>query len=478
MCLPRSNLILPLLFCLLFSFCVNKEPVNEESQNCLVNQESPKVGEIPPSNLEIEDKGSLVANNIKSLISLSPPLQDSLENLGISREDLQYDVQLYKIIYDTTYLGNIIRASAMIAVPDKTGPLGLVAVQHGTFFANEEVPSEWISPTLANFANLTLENLVMEGLPDSMVGGYLSVSVDYLGFGESHNKVIRHPYLNCNSYPQDIISALRATKDFVRDKNIVLQDKLFLRGYSEGAFATLATQRVIESDELLKNEFPITAVAAGAGPYDLLYTASTLLRDPSVELLVPSYLPYVYFGAEQVYGKEYNWSDTHINNFLKTDTVAMRKLFNGEHTRNVIEMEMSEGLLVVPKLISALFQAEALKSWTVSNNSDAVINETTEPNSIFRIFNKVVLQDNSLNFGWTPNAPLRLYHCEDDKIVPPGNSTDRASGLVDNNKISLKEHAILNKNVSGYVTQSDHGHSPCPLYALPIKEWFDKFQAE
>ncbi len=470
MCLLRSNLILPLLFCILFSFCVNKEPGNEEPQNCLVNQESQKVGEIPPSNFEIEDKGSLAADTIKNFISLSPSLRDSLENLGISGEDLQYDVKLYKIIYDTTYLGDIIRASAMIAVPDKAGPFALVAVQHGTFFANKEVPSEWTIPT-----NLMLENLIMEGLPDSMAGGYLSVNVDYLGFGESRNKVIRHPYLNCNSYPQDIISALRATKDFVRDKNIVLQDKLFLRGYSEGAFATLATQRVIESDELLKNEFPITAVAAGAGPYDLLYTASTLLKDPSVELLVPSYLPYVYFGAEQVYGKEYNWSDTHINNFLKTDTVAMRKLFNGEHTRNVIEMGMSEGLLVVPKLISALFQAGALKSLNVSNNSDAVINETTEPNSIFRIFNKVVLQNNSLNFGWTPNAPLRLYHCEDDKIVPPGNSTDRASGLVDNNKISFEEHAMINKNVSGYVTKSGYGHSPCPLYALPIKEWFDKF---
>ncbi len=406
-----------------------------------------------PSPPSIIEKGTVVASLIRSTIDGNASIQTLVENLGIVSADIRYDVDLFKIIYDTTYDNQKLRASAMVVIPKKDGDLSLVAVQHGTILAQREAPSEWnvLSPASMNF---------LEGLFDAMIAGYVSINVDYLGFGESHDNFSVHPYLIRDSYPQDIISAIRFTKkELAQKKNIKLKNQLFLRGYSEGAFATLATQSFIEFDPTLKNEFNIQAVAVGAGPYDLLYTASQALSDPSGMLVAPSFAPYVYLAAEQAY----DWKKSHMEAIFKTDTNVIRQLFNRENKRREIEMDMA-----VPKSLSALFKADALNALKVSTISD------TE-NSIFREF-KEKLIENSLHSDWVPSAPTRLYHCAGDKIVASGNTTSQAVGLVKGRDIT-SGHASANEADSGYILDTTMGnsHSACPLYGLPIKEWFDKF---
>ena len=433
-----------LLFSLSLLFCSNQpdsQPDNEEEK------------ELPP--FVAVSKGTVSAALMKSVITGSPSVQNALSGLGIVVNDITYDARLFKLTYDTMYAGRKIRASAMIAVPRKDGELSLVAVQHGTILANQEAPSEW------SLATAALTNALLEGLFDTMVGGQVSVNVDYLGFGKSHDQFSIHPYLIRDSYPQDIISAIQFTKQFAQQENINLTDQLFLRGYSEGAFATLAAQQVIESSQILKDDFTLQAVAVGAGPYDLLRTVAKSLSAPSGNLGASSYAPYLYLASEQAYG----WETSRMNAIFRTDTNVIRELFNRKNTRMQIETNAA-----VPASLSALFKSDALstlKTSAISNNDKPIFREFKEK-----------LRDNSLHSGWIPTAPIRLYHCTHDEIVTSENTTDYAVDLVGgiSNDITLT-HASTDKSNSGYILDSTMGpiHASCPLYGLPIKEWFKKF---
>lgn len=55
---------------------------------------------------------------------------------------LKYGVKSYRVIYETTWKGNVIHASGLVLVPTgiKT-PAPIISIQHGTTFSNSEVPS-------------------------------------------------------------------------------------------------------------------------------------------------------------------------------------------------------------------------------------------------------------------------------------------------------------------------------------------------
>ena len=430
----RSLILLPILL-LFFPVCSNQEEEPEP---------------------RVEWKGALTASDLRDSVLMSEAGEAQLELFGISLNDILYDVDFYKARYEVEYRAQKINASAMITVPKRDGnpPLSIVAVQHRTILANAGAPSEW------TFAAYSQEGLVMEGLFDSVAGGHISVNVDYLGFGDSLDAFSIHPYLIPDSYPNDVMEAIRTTREFARDEKIILDDNLFLRGYSEGAFASLAVQREIESDENLKSEFGIDAVAVGAGPYDLLHTVSTLLSADVGLLAEPAYAPYLYLALEEAHG----WESSRMDSIFKTDTAKIRQLL--DRSKSLTQVGMDPALT---NQITGLFTSEALSSLRMNTISP------TEPDA-FREFKEKV-KENSLHSGWTPQAPTRLYHCRADTIVPASNTATQANQLVGDNEITLLDHASEEKGNSGYVIDRDpsHFHRNCPLYSLPIKEWFSKF---
>ena len=73
----------------------------------------------------------------------------------------------------------------------------------------------------------------------------------------------------------------RAARKFLADPGIsrTTNGQFFLTGYSEGGYATLATQRLMQQS--LPAEFPVTASEPGAGPYDMTGTTLTILSSPT-----------------------------------------------------------------------------------------------------------------------------------------------------------------------------------------------------
>ncbi|MFL0427722.1 alpha/beta hydrolase family protein [Moraxella sp. 179-F 1C4 NHS] len=94
--------------------------------------------------------------------------------------------------------------------------------------------------------------------------GYVVISPNYAGYDKS--SLAYHPYLNAQQQSHEMADALKAGREVVRRTgsatNIADNGKLFITGYSQGGYVTMATTRYLET---LKE--PVTAALPISGPY-------------------------------------------------------------------------------------------------------------------------------------------------------------------------------------------------------------------
>ena len=160
---------------------------------------------------------------------------------------LPYDVDLYKMIYNTVDAhGNPTIASGAFIVPSNTTCLEfpIAVYHHGTSLKKTDVPSNNIQETFIGkvFA----------------AGGYFTCMPDYIGMGESPGL---HPYVHGNSEATASIDMIKAAREFITDSLAMIDNgEVFLTGYSQGGHAAMATHKYIEDNNLL-NEFNVLASA-------------------------------------------------------------------------------------------------------------------------------------------------------------------------------------------------------------------------
>ncbi|MFZ5970213.1 MAG: alpha/beta hydrolase family protein [Bacteroidota bacterium] len=200
---------------------------------------------------------------------------------------LQFGVDIYRITYTTVYNDDEIVASAIVSLPKTTGPVPMVSFQHGTIAAHNQAPSALPS-------NST-ELILCSALAST---GFISVVPDYIGFGAS--KDIMHPYYVEDLTASCILDAIRAARNLAGDKGINFNGDLFLAGYSQGGYATMATHKLIEENG--SEGFNLKASFPASGGYDVKgmqeYFFSLQLYDQ------PFFLAYV----AQAYKATYGWA--------------------------------------------------------------------------------------------------------------------------------------------------------------------------
>nr|WP_262921607.1 lipase family protein [Pontibacter ruber] len=290
------------------------------------------------------------------------------------RNEIKYGVSVYRMTYVTTYQGKEIKASGLVCVPQNmTTPAPVLSAQHGTIFTDDEAPS--------NFKGLS-------GLELFAAGGYVTLLPDYVGFGAS--KDIFHPYYDQEHSALAVVDMIKAGKGFYKKHNIEVNDQLFLVGYSEGGYVTLAAQKEIETDP--SHGLKITASAAGAGGYDL----TSMLGDVTSgkPYPYPAYLAYVL----QSYNQTNSWNRPLTELFQEPYASQLPALFDGTHSGGTINRQLTTD----PKKLFAASFYEGL-----TNGKETVLKQT--------------LQKNSLT-DWAPKSPTRLYHGTSDTIVPFENS--------------------------------------------------------
>ena len=92
--------------------------------------------------------------------------------------------------------------------------------------------------------------------------GYIVVAPNYAGYEAS--TLPYHPYLNLEQQAQDVVDALTAARKGFASVGASASAKLFVSGYSQGGFVSMAAQRKLQLAGT-----PVTAGAHLSGPYAL-----------------------------------------------------------------------------------------------------------------------------------------------------------------------------------------------------------------
>jgi pimeloyl-ACP methyl ester carboxylesterase len=291
---------------------------------------------------------------------------------------LKYAVKAYKISYislDTK--GNKVTLSGLLAVPQKdpNKKSPLLSYQHGTRFKNENRPS-----------NNT------EGLMQLAAQGYIVSAPDYLGYGDSLTK--GHPYIHASSYANAAIDMLRASKAFLSREKTPVNKQLFLAGYSEGGYATLALQQAIQKSYV--GEFKVTASAAGAGPYHISATATFMFKKEKNNK--PAFMNFVIQSYDDTYQLKQvatMYQPQYVN--------AINTVFDGLHSSGQINKSLTTetSKLFIPAFLATMRAGQGSKAHPL----------------------KEKLAENDI-YDWKPVAPTLLFHSKYDEIVPYFNSED------------------------------------------------------
>lgn len=268
-----------------------------------------------------------------------------------------YGVASYRLEYLTTDAdGQVVRASGLVSVPLKAAGAKspVLGYQHGTIFKDAEAPS--------NHAVASEVAVVLASL------GYIVAAPDYVGYGVSRGTP--HPYLLAAPSAAAVVDFLTAARTWRRRNNVHDNGQLFLTGYSEGGYATMAAHRALQvggADHLQQ----LRRVVTGAGPYDVQGTLDGLLR-------------------------------------------------------LVREEQPALGVLLDPGLLRYLGSSlrrevrEALLKHLLPDDADVVFD--TRVIDYFLADDLQAIAQSSNVHDWKPVLPVRLFHGQDDRTVPYASS--------------------------------------------------------
>lgn len=173
-------------------------------------------------------------------------------------------VRLYRVTYPSVVpeRGNKPTvATGLVAVPDgASGPLPLVSYQHGTVYGKQQVPS---------FPEQSPETQLM--IAQFAGQGYALVGADYFGLGASAEP---EGYMVKASHQQataDMLAAGRSVLDALK----VPAREVFLAGWSQGGFVTLAMLERLESTGV-----EVKAAATASAPVDIFVALNGFLNFP------------------------------------------------------------------------------------------------------------------------------------------------------------------------------------------------------
>ena len=241
----------------------------------------------------------------------------------------RYAVQAYRLSYLTVDgKGQEIVASALLALPQKPADAlsPVLSYQHETLTRQASAPS--------NLTNLDNPSLVLASL------GYIVLSADYVGYGVS--QAAAHPYLLSAPSAAAVTDLLTAAKYWRQAQQVPDNKQLFLTGYSEGGYVTMAAQRALQAGTS-KQRSELVSVLAGAGPYNVGLTLDEQLKIVRSNnlllglLLDPGFLKYLSDADRnnvrdlllaQVLGSDADvtFMPTALDNFLADDRAALASL--------------------------------------------------------------------------------------------------------------------------------------------------------
>lgn len=369
----------------------------------------------------IAARGDIISTQIldtRNVINNQAYIENELNQIvtdQFSIDPMEYGFWLYKVTYETVDIhGNYHIATGSISYPRVDWPVianqsfPIMSYQHGTVVEKSSVTSEngeWILPAILTGS------------------GYVYVEPDYLGLGDSEGM---HPYQLAEPYGTAVVDLLRATRQFAEENDqFQINDQLFLAGYSEGGYATMATHQIIERD--YGDEFSITVSFPMAGAYSMsgIMTDLMLSFTPYGQ---PFYFPFVLISYAESYP-----NIGMIENYLLPEYEFIIDMFDGYHSSGEINEAM-------PSIPITIMKPDSISSFEEYNDHPL----------------RIALRENDL-WDWFPQAPIYLFHGLGDEIIPPENSQLAYDQFISNGAQDVH---------LDYIPESWGGHSDVAPFAL------------
>lgn len=184
--------------------------------------------------------------------------------IGVSYTPAKNAVKLYRVTYPSLIPERGNRptvATGLIAIPDVEGSsFPLVSYQHGTVYGKQEVPS---------FIAQSPETALM--VAQFAGQGYVVIGADYFGLGLSTEP---EGYMVKASHQQATADMLNASRQVLAALKIDTP-KLFLAGWSQGGFVTMALLEKLEAEGV-----KVDAAATASAPVDIYVALSGFLDFP------------------------------------------------------------------------------------------------------------------------------------------------------------------------------------------------------
>jgi len=316
-----------------------------------------------------------------------------------------FETKAVKISYNTVNQnGDPIVASGLLVIPTpteaykdylasigKSFSVSMICDNHGTIFLNSEAPT-----------NVEIPN----GVPDyplsvlmSGYAGFAAIYPDYIGFGDSNDTV--HPYIMKKAAARASLDMIKASMNYMESNGVVLNNQLYITGYSEGGYNAMALAQSVESELTSVN---LMGIAPMAGPYNVVDLAN-------VEINATRPMPYPAFLADLAYSYSTYYDDFNLSEVAVPAPVLFETAFNGNY--DTVPVHIILGLGAVDEngtvtdygfythLGDELFQQSFIDDYT--SNLNSIARNRFEENNV----------DN-----WTPKTRTNLIQCIDDEIIP------------------------------------------------------------
>lgn len=203
-----------------------------------------------PSGVSYEPIGQMSADQLNTILTVEAP---GFFGVPIAARPARNGVKLYRITYPSVVPeqdNRLIVATGLLAVPDvEAAVFPMVSYQHGTVYRKTEVPS---------FPDQSAETKLM--LAQFAGQGYVLIGPDYFGMGSSSEP---EGYGVMGSQQQASLDMLKASQAVLKQMKIST-GKLFISGWSEGGFVTLALLQRLE-----RTGVKVDGAATASGPADI-----------------------------------------------------------------------------------------------------------------------------------------------------------------------------------------------------------------
>lgn len=337
--------------------------------------------------------------------------------LNVPLDEIQYDAEIFHVTYRTHYKGEEIIASGLVILPKTDDVVSMLSFQHGTIAAHNQAPTA-----------LPINSSELVYYTALSTVGMITAVPDFIGFGESND--IMHPYYVEEYTANAVIDLIKAAKELAAQKDLTFNGKLFLAGYSQGGYATMAAHKFIEEQGL--PGFKLAASFPAAGGYDIKGVQEYFFDQEEYDQ--PYYLAYV----ARSYQTAYDWTQPLSQFFQEPYASRIPDLFDGSNSGSQINAQLTN---TVADLVAADILAE--------------IDTDPQYAYIVNAFN-----ENSLT-GWVPERPMYMYHGDADTTVPYANSV-----AVYNDFINAGADSVYFTTLSG----ADHSSGVQPYIELFIQE--------